>query len=838
MRETRECRGSTQERLSEERFEAIFNQAIAGIVVVDADGTITQANASFCDLVGYSEDELKAMRDPIATLTHRDEVEANKAHSAAVMRGEMPSFELEKRYLHKDGKEVWANLRVAALRDQDGQIHETVGIAENIDERKRAEAALQASEHHLDLVLDSLVDYAIFSLDLQGRVTRWSGGAARQLGYEEREVLGEPVDFIFTEEDRRVGASESEMRGALETGQSLDDRWHVRKDRSHFWANGILSLLVQREGEPCGFVKILRDHTDEMRAQAQIEERARQQAAVAHFGQRALSGVPLEQLFDEAVQTIAETLDVPFCELLRALPNERALRLDAGAGWGEGLVGHARVGTELNSQAGYTLASDQPVVVEDLRSESRFTPPSLLLDAGVVSGITVVILGHAGPWGVLGAHTREHREFSADDVNFLQAMSNSLAAAIERSRTEDRLRELNQNLEARVAERTAELEQRAMQLQALTSELTQTEQRERRHLAQVLHDHLQQMLVAGKLQISGALHAAERGEPVTDPLHRLGELLDQAIQESRSLTVELSPPVIYEEGLTAGLEWLGRWMQEQHGLSVDISASEDADPAAEDLRILLFRAARELLFNVIKHAAVDQAEVTLRRDRAQCIELSVYDRGRGLAETPPAEDSEGDTHGGFGLVSIRERAARLGGEFGIEPRSGGGTRARLTLPESPSTVSRRTEQQTHGRGTEDEQTAPALPESDPPTASDAIRVVVADDHDITRKGLVSVLASQSDLELVGEAGDGESAVDLVRRHCPDVVVLDVTMPRMNGIEAARIITDEFPDIRVIGLSVHEAGEMADAMRNAGASEYLDKGDPSLQLLAAIRRETA
>src|SRR5699024_2742125 len=140
-------------------------------------------------------------------------------------------------------------------------------------------------------------------------------------------------------------------------------------------------------------------------------------------------------------------------------------------------------------------------------------------------------------------------------------------------------------------------EHRAAQLRALTSELTQAEQRERRRLAQVLHDHLQQMLVAGKLQLGTMINTVE-DEQTGKALQRVNALLDQSIQESPSLTLELSPPVLYEAGLAAALEWLGRWMEEQHGLAVHLRAAADADPAADDLRVLLFQAARELLFNV------------------------------------------------------------------------------------------------------------------------------------------------------------------------------------------------------------------------------------------------
>lgn len=116
-----------------------------------------------------------------------------------------------------------------------------------------------------------------------------------------------------------------------------------------------------------------------------------------------------------------------------------------------------------------------------------------------------------------------------------------------------------------------------------------------------------------------------------------------------------------------------------------------------------------------------------------------------------------------------------------------------------------------------------------------IRVLLADDHKILRQGLAGLLREEKDIELVGEACDGLMAVEMARRLRPDVVVMDISMPRLNGIEATRIITAEQPDVRVIGLSMYEMADVAIAMRDAGAMTYLTKGCPSADLIAAIRK---
>jgi PAS domain S-box-containing protein len=179
------------------------------------------------------------------------------------------------------------------------------------------------------------------------------------------------------------------------------------------------------------------DYASEVRgSEERLQARARQQEAVARLGQRALVETDLQALMDEAVGVVATVLDVEYCKLLELLPSGENLFLRAGVGWDEGLVGRETVGAGPDSQAGYTLSSGEPVCVEDLRSETRFRGPPLLHEHGVVGGISVIVGGSERPFGVLGAHTRGRRTFTADDVNFLQAIANVLATAVERHRNE------------------------------------------------------------------------------------------------------------------------------------------------------------------------------------------------------------------------------------------------------------------------------------------------------------------------------------------------------------------------------------------------------------------
>ncbi|WP_337250436.1 GAF domain-containing protein [Haloglomus litoreum] len=182
------------------------------------------------------------------------------------------------------------------------------------------------------------------------------------------------------------------------------------------------------------------------RAETQLETRAEQQRCVAGLGQQALAGAPPGELFERAVEAVAETLGTDYVKVLQYRPDDDLL-LRTGVGWQEGLVGEATVGTDADSQAGYTLRAEAPVVVEDIRAEDRFQEPSLLVDHDVVSGISVLIGSRDDPWGVLGAHTVERTTFTDDDVTFVQSVANVLATAIERTTREADLQRMTRTME-------------------------------------------------------------------------------------------------------------------------------------------------------------------------------------------------------------------------------------------------------------------------------------------------------------------------------------------------------------------------------------------------------
>jgi signal transduction histidine kinase len=275
-----------------------------------------------------------------------------------------------------------------------------------------------------------------------------------------------------------------------------------------------------------------------------------------------------------------------------------------------------------------------------------------------------------------------------DEFALISRSLNDMAAKLHASRIEleeelrkrtaaqTQLRKLNETLEERVVVRTAIAEQRAVQLRLLASELTLAEQRERRRIAQLLHDNLGQLLVAAKMKAS--VIWSRTTPQLKDQVQQLEGLLVEAINSSRKLMVDLSPPVLYSLGLEAAVAEHIDQIARTHQLHVHLEADEDSDQYPEDLRVLLFQSIRELLFNVVKHADTDEARVTIVRDEAQ-VTVTIEDTGIGF---DPAVTVHGPRDH-FGLFSIRERLEFVGGMLSIQSSPGHGTRVIMTVPFAP-----------------------------------------------------------------------------------------------------------------------------------------------------------
>ena len=327
-----------------------------------------------------------------------------------------------------------------------------------------------------------------------------------------------------------------------------------------------------------------------------------------------------------------------------------------------------RIGAGAGS-CGTAAHENRRVIVEDIGTDPLWADyRDLASRHGLKACWSQPVVSAKG--AVLGTFATYHRRPHCPvdvELRLIESAAHVAGVAIERWRIDRDLRRVRDGLEREVAERTR-------RLQALASELSHVEERERRRLAADLHDRIGQTLSLARVRLD---LLAERGPKAgwDAALEECGVLIDRARRESQQLTFELSPPMLYDLGLEAALEWLVEHYRDR--LPIALEDDGQAKPLGMRVRSTLFRAVRELLFNVLKHARAHSCRLSLSRD-GMGVRVEVVDDGSGFELA--ALDAAAENGGGFGLFNVREQLEALGGQLDIRSRPGEGTRVSLWGP--------------------------------------------------------------------------------------------------------------------------------------------------------------
>jgi PAS domain S-box-containing protein len=657
----------------------------------------------------------------------------------------------------------------------------------------RSSADLQRQREWLRVTLSSIGD-AVIATDPIGKITFFNPVAEGLTGWKEYEILGHPVQEVFRiiNEQTREQADDIVTRVLSEACViSLANHTAIQaRDGREVPIEDSAAPILDAGGKVSGVVIVFHDVTEKRRALEALrksEERYRTLFKTIDVG-----FCIVEMIFNAENRPI----DYRFLEVNAAFEEQTGLHAVEGKLMRELAPAHEEHWFEIYGKIALTGESEH--FVNEARALHR--------------------------WFDVYAY-----RVGAPENRQIAILFNDISGYKE---AEEALRQSGAELELRVQERTKELSQticmlneRSEQLRRITSELTVAEQRERQRLAQILHDGLQQILVAAKFRVA----FVPRSPNVHHATDEVLELIDDAIETSRSLSAELSPPILLQGDFVAAIEWLARWMRDKHKLEVNLTAREKIGHLNKDVILLLFQAARELLFNVVKHAEVKNAYIELNQIEGH-LSMMVEDKGVGFDQNKLSHRESQSS--GSGLIGISERLSYIGGRIEIDSAPGLGSRFKLIVP-----ISEVSTEGDQGAIDKTGRVSVAIsPQLDPKPAGvgKKIRIALVDDHIVVRQGLAVLLRGEPDFAIVGEASEGRAAVDLVLETKPDVVLMDISMPGMDGVEATRMIHKELPEVGIIGLSMSREGNQEAAMREAGAVNFLTKSGPAEALIEAIR----
>jgi PAS domain S-box-containing protein len=665
----------------------------------------------------------------MAKIVPKDRLVLEAAIDRAIAQGEPYQLEYGVKI---DGHLRYVEARGRPVRDEQGRVHKLVGTVVDITERKQAEIALNQLNQELEAKVaertaelsranaelrQEIRDRELAEQQLQAREEQFrravinspfpifihqEDGEILQISQSVTDITGYALEDIPTIADwteRAYGERRNEIKAIIAQLYDLDRRVdegeftiRTQSGEQRIWAFSSAPLGQPPQGQRL-VISMAADITLRKQAETALANRLAQQAVVAQLGQEALSDLLLDTLFDQAAALVADNLQVDYCKILELLPDGEQMLVRAGVGWHEGIVGHATVPIGHESQAGYTLRSLDPIIVTDLRTETRFSGPALLHEHHVTSGISTAIRGGDAeqPFGVLGAHTVAPRQFTQDDVNFLQTIANLLASAIARQQARQEIVELNITLEQRVQERTQQLQTVNKELEAFSYSVAHDLRSPLRAIQGfgliLQEDYADQIDDMGQEFIQRMVASAER----------MDTLIQDLLSYSRLGRIDVHLQPISLQAVVQGiLQEIDLEIQQRQA---DITIV-DTLPVVRAQRSILAQVITNLLTNAMKFVEDDVqpviqiwAEEFIRSgDEAKStrwVRLWIEDNGIGIAPQHQQRifNAFERLHGidtyvgtGIGLAIAKRGTERMGGRIGLESAEHQGSRFWIELP--------------------------------------------------------------------------------------------------------------------------------------------------------------
>ena len=368
-------------------------------------------------------------------------------------------------------------------------------------------------------------------------------------------------------------------------------------------------------------------------------------------------------------------------------------------------------------------------------------------------------------------------------------------------------------------------------LRNLSGRLLRLQDEERRRISRDLHDVTGQKLALLSMDLSSIVKQKEisKNEAITRLLQECVGLSNDVNKEIRTLSYLLHPPLLDELGLSSAVEWFSQGFENRTGIQVNVDIPDNFVRLAPDAEVALFRIVQESLANVHRYSGSSTAFVRARSDSGE-VRLEIGDFGRGINKEPKMSGRPTHLTLGVGIQGMQERVRQLEGTLEITSQPGRGTLVTAILPiGNGRTVISEGDQDS---STHEVKAFP--PEIGLQPNELQKRILIADDHDVLRRGIRTMLETDPDLFVCGEAVDGKDALEKTIAQAPDLVILDINMPVMNGLDVLRQIVRRRPKTKILAFSVHDSKQIVEEILAAGAHSYLSKATAGQHLVQEVR----
>jgi len=377
--------------------------------------------------------------------------------------------------------------------------------------------------------------------------------------------------------------------------------------------------------------------------------------------------------------------------------------------------------------------------------------------------------------------------------------------------------ELTELIETNEALRVSELS-----LRQLSARLLKLQDEERRRIARDLHDTTGQKIAVLSMTLDRLAKLVDtRKVDVKDALTESREVVGKIGEEIRTLSYLLHPPLLDECGLASAVLWYAEGFKKRSGIHLNVSIDEELVRLTTDAETALFRVLQESLTNVHRYSGSPSAEIRIFQSASK-VHLEIIDHGKGVKAGMERPAFAGAPTLGVGIPGMRERIRQLGGQLEIE-FSNEGTRVYASLPTEAFTE--------ESEPFRDKENFQANARQRPMVRR---RILIADDHEVMRRGVRGLVESQEEWSVCGEAIEGNEAISKTRELHPDLLILDVSMPGLSGIEAALQILKDDPNMKILFFTMYDSPQMMREISNVGAWGYVAKARAGNDLVDAVR----